>query len=156
MLQDSNIAYPLMYGIVCQVLANSWSFYVISISVQLIYAQLLEQYIQVRCSLPSIITYICSFQSKDFNFRGHAGSVDQLCWHASQPELLSTASGDKTVRIWDARNQKCAATITTKGKNFNLFFQKSNSLFILLFIYCRPYMYGLLHFTITCINFTTA
>lgn len=111
---------------------------------QLKYAQLLEQYIQVRCSLPSIITYICSFQSKDFNFRGHAGSVDQLCWHASQPELLSTASGDKTVRIWDARNQKCAATITTKGKSHNLFFQKSSSLFILLFIYYICTVYSIL------------
>lgn len=42
--------------------------------------------------------------------------MDQLCWHASNPELLATASGDKSVRIWDARYQKCAATINTKGK----------------------------------------
>lgn len=91
-----------------------------------------------------LLTNICSFQSKDFNFRGHAGSVDQLCWHASQPELLSTASGDKTVRIWDARNQKCAATITTKGKSFNLFFQKSSSLFVFLFIYYISMVYSIL------------
>uniref|UniRef100_A0A1B6GJ84 Uncharacterized protein n=3 Tax=Proconiini TaxID=565685 RepID=A0A1B6GJ84_9HEMI len=58
--------------------------------------------------------------NKEFTFRGHGGSVDQVCWHASNPELLSTASGDKSVRIWDARYQKCAATINTKGENINI------------------------------------
>lgn len=43
------------------------------------------------------------FQDQSFIFRGHTGSVDQLCWHASHPDLLSTASGDKSVRIWDTR-----------------------------------------------------
>ncbi|XP_034837365.1 THO complex subunit 3 isoform X2 [Maniola hyperantus] len=57
---------------------------------------------------------------QDFVFRGHTGSVDQLCWHASHPDLLSTASGDKSVRIWDTRSRKCAATITTKGENINI------------------------------------
>jgi THO complex subunit 3 len=56
-------------------------------------------------------------QNKEFTFRGHGGSVDQLCWHASNSDLLSTASGDKSVRIWDARSQKCAAHIITKGKS---------------------------------------
>lgn len=46
--------------------------------------------------------------------------MDQLCWHASNPDLLSTASGDKTVRIWDARTQKSAAIIATKGENINI------------------------------------
>jgi len=55
-------------------------------------------------------------QNKEFTFRGHGGSVDQLCWHASNSDLLSTASGDKSVRIWDARSQKCAAHIVTKGR----------------------------------------
>ncbi|XP_026482820.1 THO complex subunit 3-like [Ctenocephalides felis] len=59
-------------------------------------------------------------QTKEHLFRGHTGSVDQLCWHASQPDLLSTASGDKSVRIWDARVAKCAATINTKGENINI------------------------------------
>nr|CAD7449932.1 unnamed protein product [Timema bartmani] len=58
--------------------------------------------------------------TKEFIFRGHGGSVDQLCWHASHPDLLSTASGDKSVRIWDARSQKCSATIVTKGENINI------------------------------------
>ena len=35
--------------------------------------------------------------------KGHSDSVDQLCWHPSHQDLLATASGDKTIRIWDAR-----------------------------------------------------
>lgn len=59
-------------------------------------------------------------QSKDTTFRGHTGSVDQLCWHATQPDLLSTASGDKTVRIWDIRSGKQPTIINTKGENINI------------------------------------
>ena len=55
-------------------------------------------------------------QSKDHVFRGHADSVDQLCWHPSHPDLVATAAGDKTVRIWDARSCKPVATIATKGE----------------------------------------
>jgi THO complex subunit 3 len=33
---------------------------------------------------------------------------------------LGTASGDKTVRIWDARTQKSTATYATKGENINI------------------------------------
>ncbi|GAB6031574.1 THO complex subunit 3 [Chamberlinius hualienensis] len=58
--------------------------------------------------------------SKDHTFKGHGDSVDQLCWHPSHPDQLATASGDKTVRIWDARTQKCVATISTKGENINI------------------------------------
>lgn len=58
--------------------------------------------------------------SKESTFRGHSGSVDQLCWHKSQPDLLATASGDKTVRIWDVRAGKCAHVINTKGENINI------------------------------------
>lgn len=65
--------------------------------------------------LYSSIILLFILQAKDFTFRGHSGSVDQLCWHATNPDLLATASGDKTARIWDARTQKCAATINTKG-----------------------------------------
>ena len=35
--------------------------------------------------------------------KGHADSVDQLCWDPKHADLLATASGDKTVRLWDAR-----------------------------------------------------
>ncbi|KAI5730532.1 hypothetical protein M8J76_014714 [Diaphorina citri] len=57
--------------------------------------------------------------NKEVVYRGHTGSVDQLCWHATNPDLLSTASGDKTVRIWDARTQK-SQIIATKGENINI------------------------------------
>lgn len=61
-----------------------------------------------------------STKVKENTYRGHTGSVDQLCWHASNPDLLSTASGDKTVRIWDIRSGKCATTTNTKGENINI------------------------------------
>lgn len=68
----------------------------------------------------SIFTLDRDRLNKEFTFRGHGGSVDQLCWHSSNTDLLSTASGDKSVRIWDTRSQKCAATIVTKGENINI------------------------------------
>lgn len=37
--------------------------------------------------------------------KGHTDSVDQLCWDPKHAELLATASGDKTVRLWDARSK---------------------------------------------------
>jgi THO complex subunit 3 len=60
---------------------------------------------------------IVLFQSKDHTFRGHGDSVDQLCWHPKHPDLFVTASGDKTVQLWDARSRKSAASIATKGEN---------------------------------------
>ncbi|XP_064602865.1 THO complex subunit 3-like [Liolophura sinensis] len=57
---------------------------------------------------------------KDLTFRGHGDSVDQLCWHPTHPDLLATASGDKTVRIWDARSNRSVSTINTKGENINI------------------------------------
>lgn len=59
------------------------------------------------------------FQSKEHTFKGHGDSVDQLCWHPTNPDLLATASLDKTVRIWDAKLQKSIATVQTKGKIIN-------------------------------------
>lgn len=58
--------------------------------------------------------------TKDHVFRGHADSVDQLCWHPTHPDILATASGDKTVRLWDARSKKFLASINTKGENINI------------------------------------
>ncbi|MBZ3879350.1 THO complex subunit 3 [Sciurus carolinensis] len=54
---------------------------------------------------------------KENNYRGHGDSVDQLCWHPSNPDPFFTASGDKTIRIWDVRTTKCIATVNTKGEN---------------------------------------
>ena len=52
--------------------------------------------------------------------RGHTDSVDQLRWHPTHPDLLATASGDKSVRVWDSRSAKCVATVPTKGENINI------------------------------------
>lgn len=53
-------------------------------------------------------------------FRGHTESVDQLCWHPKHPDILSTASLDKTIRFWDVRSNRCVSTINTKGENINM------------------------------------
>ena len=39
--------------------------------------------------------------TKETLFRGHTESVDQLCWHPKLPDVLGTASLDKSVRFWD-------------------------------------------------------
>lgn len=60
------------------------------------------------------------FQSKEVTFKGHTDSVDQLCWRSKHPDLLATASGDKTVRMWDARTQRSVEVFNTKGENINI------------------------------------
>lgn len=42
---------------------------------------------------------------KDIELKGHTDSVDQLCWDPKHADLIATASGDKTVRLWDARSE---------------------------------------------------
>lgn len=44
-------------------------------------------------------------KAKDMELKGHTDSVDQLCWDPKHADLLATASGDKTVRLWDARSE---------------------------------------------------
>lgn len=58
--------------------------------------------------------------TKEYVFKGHNDSVDQLCWHPTNPDLLATASLDKTVRMWDSRQSRVVATIQTKGENINI------------------------------------
>ncbi|KAH8276837.1 hypothetical protein KR026_001488 [Drosophila bipectinata] len=57
---------------------------------------------------------------KSHVYRGHTASVDQLRWHRTNPDLFATASGDKTVRIWDNRTTKSAGVTNTKGENINI------------------------------------
>ena len=35
--------------------------------------------------------------------KGHASSVDQLCWNPTHRDQIATASRDKTIKLWDAR-----------------------------------------------------
>lgn len=58
--------------------------------------------------------------TKEKTFYGHTGTVDQLTWHSTNPDLLATASGDRTVRLWDTRTYKPISTINTKGENINI------------------------------------
>lgn len=58
--------------------------------------------------------------NKEVSLKGHEASVDQLAWHGSDPSLLATASCDRTVRVWDVRSQRPAATVHTKGENINI------------------------------------
>jgi len=58
--------------------------------------------------------------SKDCTFRGHTGAVDQLSWHPTNPDILTTVSDDRSVRVWDAKKSREIANIQTKGDNINL------------------------------------
>ncbi|VVC96016.1 unnamed protein product [Leptidea sinapis] len=56
-----------------------------------------------------------------------SGSFDKTVVIFNLEHLLSTASGDKSVRIWDARSHKCAAAISTKGENINIAWSPNGS-----------------------------
>ncbi|KAL9270857.1 THO complex subunit 3-like protein [Drosera capensis] len=57
---------------------------------------------------------------KEVELRGHTDSVDQLCWDPKHADLLATASGDRTVRVWDAQSGKCSQQIGLSGENINI------------------------------------
>lgn len=52
-----------------------------------------------------LLEVILQGKAKDIELKGHTDSVDQLCWDPKHAELIATASGDKTVRLWDARSK---------------------------------------------------
>jgi THO complex subunit 3 len=45
---------------------------------------------------------------------GHSDQVDQVAWHWTNPDLLASASGDKSIRVWDLRQKKTQASLSTK------------------------------------------
>ena len=79
------------------------------------------------------------YQTKEATHKGHGESVDQLCWHPSNPDLLVTASGDKTIRIWDARGKiDCSSDVFYK-KRMNLLINRD----LVFWILCtrKPLLY---------------
>ncbi|KAJ3430102.1 tho complex subunit 3 tho3 [Anaeramoeba flamelloides] len=53
-------------------------------------------------------------------FTGHSGSIDQLCWSEQNPNLLASASSDRTVGIWDINSSQNLEYINTPGQNINI------------------------------------
>ncbi|KAG0566409.1 hypothetical protein KC19_7G061900 [Ceratodon purpureus] len=66
-------------------------------------------------------------KGKDMELKGHTDSVDQLCWDPKHADLLATASGDKTVRLWDARTGKCSQQVELSGENINITYKPDGS-----------------------------
>ncbi len=64
---------------------------------------------------------------------GHTDRIYQLAFNPSAATStanrlqLATASSDKTIRIWDCRQKRCAHTIKTEGENINLCWKRDGS-----------------------------
>lgn len=92
---------------------------------------------------------------KDIELKGHTDSVDQLCWDPKHADLIATASGDKSVRLWDARSKLFFLFFylyhetvhlqlsPTTAKKLKLRLQTSRNL-IILFLKNRKTIIGLL------------
>ncbi|VDO31578.1 unnamed protein product [Haemonchus placei] len=49
--------------------------------------------------------------------QGHDDSVDQVAFHRTNPNLLASASTDKSIIIWDIRQQKTHTRLSTRAAN---------------------------------------
>ncbi|KAK3754393.1 hypothetical protein QZH41_011182 [Actinostola sp. cb2023] len=82
------------------------------------YLNEMRKHFQTNCKTKDFVAH--NSKTPDNKYKGHNESVDQLCWHPTNPDLFVTASGDKTIRIWDTRSTKCAHVVNTKGENINI------------------------------------
>jgi WD40 repeat protein len=44
-------------------------------------------------------------QGKELELKDHTQSVEGICWHPKQADILATISTDKNLRIWDIRSE---------------------------------------------------
>jgi len=47
-------------------------------------------------------------------------AVEQVCWHPSVPTRYATISGEKELRLWDARSSRSTGAVNVGGENINL------------------------------------
>lgn len=57
---------------------------------------------------------------REVELRGHTGGVDNVAWDPLHPEILTSVSSDKSVRLWDARSGRCEQQALLKGENINV------------------------------------
>jgi WD40 repeat protein len=58
-------------------------------------------------------------QGKELELKDHTQSVEGLCWHPKQADVLSTVSTDKNVRIWDIRCECSCASVESDRNHRN-------------------------------------
>lgn len=52
--------------------------------------------------------------------KGHYSDINQLCWSPENPNLLASASTDRTVKVWDVRITDPVASIKLKSENMSV------------------------------------
>ena len=55
------------------------------------------------------------------SFRGHSGSVEDLCWSPGEDSVFCSVSSDRTARMWDVRlRERCAAFVAAHKADVNV------------------------------------